>query len=111
MENNENLNEELKEASEKPRKKKLDSDEGSMRHVYIGPSLPGGRLEKNAVFTNSMAEIETYFGEEFVKYPQLGRLFVPVESLGEQKEKASTPGNALYKHYQDVALALKDKEA
>lgn len=80
-------------------------------YVYIGPSLPGGRLKSNTVLNSSMEKIKEYYKDVLEKYPQVARLIVPIEKLGESKEKVQTSGNIINKYYNDVASEIvKNKE-
>jgi hypothetical protein len=74
--------------------------------VYIGPSLPGGRLKSNTVLCGGIESIKEYYKEVIEKYPQVERLIVPVEKLGELKEKTQTHGNIINKYYGDVVSAM-----
>ena len=80
-------------------------------YVYIGPSLPGGQLKSNTVLNSSMEKIKEYYKDVLEKYPQVARLIVPIEKLGESKEKVQTSGNIINKYYNDVASEIvKNKE-
>lgn len=74
--------------------------------VYIGPSLPGGKLKSNTVLYGGIEKIKVYYKDMLEKYPQAVRLIVPVEKLGELKEKAQTPGNIINKYYGDIVSAM-----
>lgn len=74
--------------------------------VYIGPSLPGGRLKSNTVLRGKIEEVKEYYKDVLEKFPQVARLIVPIEKLGESKEKVQTSGNVINKYYNDVVSAI-----
>ena len=74
--------------------------------VYIGPTLPGGKLKCNTVLCGGMAEIKAYYSDVLEDYPQIERLIVPVHKLGEMKEKVQTPGNIINKYYGDIVSVM-----
>lgn len=78
--------------------------------VYIGPTLPGGKLKSNTVLCGGMEEIKKYYGEVLEDFPQVTRLIVPVQKLGELKTKVQTPGNIINKYYNDIVSAISNKE-
>lgn len=74
----------------------------SKRLIYIGPNLSRGRLLQYQVFIGGLPE---YLDAEFDEFPQLERLFVPVEKLNEAIEatrKAGTPLNKYYRQAMEV---------
>jgi hypothetical protein len=75
--------------------------------VYIGPSVPRGKLMKNAIFTGTREEIEKYLADVLEKYPKIKNLIVPVEELAESREKVSKPGNAINRYYVELASEFK----
>lgn len=75
--------------------------------VYIGPSIPRGKLMKNAIFTGTRKEIEIYLADVLEKYPKIKSLIVPIEELAESREKASKPGNAINRYCVELASEFK----
>lgn len=65
--------------------------------IYCGPTLPGGRLLGYAVFIGSLpATVESVIAE----CPEVSRLIVPVEKLGDVRRRCEISGteeNRLYK--------------
>ena len=76
--------------------------EGYSQFVYIGPSLPGGLLKKNAVMIGTFEEIKTYLAPVLEKFPQAERLIYPVEKAGYAMKKAQAQGNIIHKCYADL---------
>lgn len=76
----------------------------------MGPSLPRGTLNHNAVFDGTMQEITEYLSGVLEDYPQVKRLIVPVHKLGEASAKAQTPGNILHKYYNDIVSAVNSRK-
>ena len=80
------------------------------KFVYVGPPLPRGTLNHNAVFDGTMQEITEYLSEVLKDYPQVKRLIVPVHWLGVACAKAHTPGNILHKYYIDIVSAVSSRK-
>lgn len=70
--------------------------------VYIGPTLPNGRLKGNAIFSGSREEVTAHLAGVLEDYPLVNDLIIPVEELAEQRVKVSTPGNYINKCFKDV---------
>lgn len=75
--------------------------------VYIGPTLPKGRLKGNAIFSGSREQVTAFLADVLEEYPLVKDLLIPVEELAEKRLKASTPGNYINKCYKDVVLKAK----
>lgn len=97
-------------AQDAPAAGQQDSAAEYTKFVYIGPSLPRGTLNHNAVFDGTMEEITEYLSGVLKDYPQVKRLIVPVHRLGEASAKARTPGNILHKYYNDIASAVSGRK-
>lgn len=78
-------------------------------YIYIGPTL-NGKLKSNTVLQGDIEEITNYLSDVIEKYPQIKSLIVPIRELPEKKQKATTPGNILYKYYNDIVSTMKIKE-
>lgn len=78
--------------------------------VYIGPSLPSGKLKSNSIFIGSREMVQEELKEILEEYPLAGRLIMPVEQLAEKKDKVRTPGNILNKYYSDIVSSMVGKE-
>ena len=91
------------EAAEAPQdKEKPKLWEGYSQFVYIGPSLPGGLLKKNAVLIGEFEQITAYLAPVLEQYPQAERLLYPVEKAGYAMKKAQAQGNIVHKCYADL---------
>jgi hypothetical protein len=84
-----------------------ENQKASKCFVYIGPTLPNGRLKGNAIFSGSREEVTAHLADVLEIYPLVNDLIIPVEELAEQRVKASTPGNYINKCYKDVVAAAK----
>lgn len=80
------------------------------KYVYVGPSLPGGRLKSNAIFEGTKEEIKTFLADVITEYPQIKSLIVPVHQLGEASAKAQTKGNILNKYCNDILSAVNSRK-
>lgn len=78
--------------------------------VYIGPTLPGGKMKSNTVLCGGIETIKAYYKGVLKEYPQVVRLIVPVQKLGELKEKAQAPGNIINKYYGDIVSAMNNNK-
>lgn len=67
--------------------------------IYIGPNLSRGRLLQYQVFIGGFPE---HLDAEFDEFPQLERLFVPLEKLNEAVEEARKAGTPLNKYYKQA---------
>ena len=72
--------------------------------VYVGPSLPRGRLKSNTIFEGTRDQIlaSAELAEVLKRYPLVKNMLVPVSKLAEAKQKIRTAGNALHKFYADI---------
>lgn len=76
--------------------------EGYSQFVYIGPSLPGGLLKKNAVMIGTFEQIKAYLAPVLENFPQAERLIYPTEKAGYAMKKAQAQGNIIHKCYTDL---------
>ena len=76
--------------------------EGYSQFVYIGPSIPGGLLKKNAVLIGEFEQIKAYLAPVLEKYPQAERLLYPTEKGGYAMRKIQAQGNIVHKCYMDL---------
>ncbi len=75
--------------------------------VYVGPSIPRGRLKENAVFRGTRSDVLEYLADVVEQYPQIPRLIVPTNRLAAFSVKVKTPGNIANKYYSDIASAIR----
>lgn len=78
--------------------------------AYIGPSLPAGLLKTNKIMIGTREEIMKELAAVLEKYPLVGKLLVPVETLAEKKDRAATAGNILNKYYSDIVSSIAESE-
>lgn len=76
--------------------------------VYVGPSLPGGRLKGNAVFRGTFEDVLKYLSDVLEKYPQAEKLIVPTHKLAVFSAKVKTPGNIAHKYYNDIVSTMRN---
>lgn len=81
------------------------------KYVYIGPSLPNEKLMANTVISGTKAEIVDYYKEIIERFPNVGKLIVPVERLADCRAKTKTSGNVYYKYYNDLVQQIRQKGA
>lgn len=97
--------------TEKSRQMRADkAEEEKKTFVYIGPSLPGGKLKSNKIFIGTKQEIENEMSGIIEEYPMIRQLIVPVGQLAEKKVKVKTSGNILHKYCADILSMAAKKE-
>ena len=91
------------EAADAPQDKgRRKLGEGYSQFVYIGPSLPGGLLKKNAVLIGEFEQIKAYLAPVLEQYPQAERMLYPTEKAGYAMRKIQAQGNIIHKCYMDL---------
>lgn len=100
--------EEAVEAAAKVAKEQSVINEGT--YIYIGPSLPKGKLKSNTVLQGEREEIEEHLKEILEEFPEVKRLIVPTSKLGESKAKLKAQGNSLYNSYEKVEATMRGEE-
>lgn len=75
---------------------------GKVTLVYIGPSLPFGKLRSSMILKGTGEEIGAYLGELKESYPEIERLLVAPEDLTDALDKVGRKGTILHKYYEDV---------
>lgn len=83
------------------------ADSASGIWCYIGPNLRG-LINHNKIFRGTRAEVLKQAERVLEAYPEAQRLIVSGENLTRDRERAGTPGNAIYETYKD--LEKKEKE-
>jgi hypothetical protein len=78
------------------------AEEERVKLVYIGPSLPFGKLRKSMILEGTESQIWAFLGEMRDLYPELPYLLVKPEELPEAMKKVSAMGNVLHKYYNDL---------
>lgn len=77
--------------------------------VYVGPSIPRGRLRANAIFRGNREDVLAYLADVVKDYPQVKNLIVPINRLAFYSARVKTPGNIAHKHYNDIISAMSRK--
>lgn len=102
------------ETENEQRKETMSSSDNSFdveeydMFVYVGPSLPGGRLKENAVFRGTFEDVLKYLSDVLEKYPQAEKLIVPTNKLAVFSAKVKTPGNIAHKYYNDIVSTMRN---
>lgn len=78
---------------------------GTVKMIYIGPTLPKAMLKTNRILEGTPEEIKKELATVLEKFPLVERLLVPVDGLAEKKDKVRTAGNILNKYYSDLVSA------
>lgn len=89
-----------------------DAAEEVVKLVYIGPTLPTGKLKCNRIFEGTEKQIKEELKAVLEEYPLVERMIVRVNELEEKKNKVNTAGTIWHKYYADIAsvIAAKEKE-
>lgn len=93
--------------AEKTEKKGTKVTQEVLRRVYVGPSIPYGKLRTAMVLTGTEGELEEFWKEEKERYPEIRYLMVPVEELPEAMEKVNRKGTILHKYYGDMLSKMR----
>ena len=93
--------------AEKPAEATKQAEEESGLFVYIGPSIPRGRLKENAVFNGTFGDVIAYLADVVADYPLVEKLIVPADKLAAYSVKAKTPGNIIHKYYSDIVSTMR----
>jgi hypothetical protein len=75
-------------------------------YVYLGPSIPGGKLQRNAVFAGGLEAVKSYFADEIAKHEVLA-LFVPVSEAQGAKADIARAGTLFNKYYNRIISAIR----
>lgn len=73
-----------------------------VRLVYIGPSLPYGKMRSSMILTGTEEEINGFLAEIKEQYPEVTHLLVPPDKLTDALEKVARKGTILHKYYEDM---------
>ncbi len=92
---------ETAKVTEVPVKQKTHTQRPSCFCVYIGPNLKG-LLQTGTIWRGTRDSALRTCAEAVKQFPEVQKLIVPGERLGEARGKIKTPGNALYQAYQAV---------
>lgn len=92
-------------------KEKTEEEKEELTLVYIGPSLPAGKLKSNRIFIGTMEAVEKELEAVLQEYPLVKKLLVTVDKVAEKKDKARTKGNILNKYYSDLVSGIAANEA
>nr|WP_296834692.1 hypothetical protein [uncultured Marvinbryantia sp.] len=84
--------------------------EDVVKLVYIGPTLPAGKLKCNRIFEGTEAAIKKELEAVIKEYPLVERMLVNVEGLTEKKARVRTTGTIMNKYYSDILSAIAAKE-
>lgn len=93
------------QAAEKPQEVPQEATE-QVTLVYVGPSLPKGRLKQNSIFVGTRQEIEKELETVVESFPLVKNMLVPVSELAEAKNKVKSSGNVLHKYYADMVSLI-----
>ena len=74
------------------------------RFIYCGPNIPGGALQRYAVFKGGFPG---HLDDLFDKCPAIKCLFVPVTSLAKAEQSINTKGTSEHSYFQDALQFIK----
>lgn len=78
------------------------AEEKQVTLVYIGPSLPYGKLRSSMILKGTQEEIDGFLAEIREQYPEVTHLLVPPDKLTQALEKVGRKGTILHKYYEDM---------
>ena len=77
--------------------------------IYVGPTLPRGKLKCNTIYEGTEAEINKELENVLEEYPLVSKMLVPIEKLADAKYKVRTTGNIMNKYYTDLQSVISAK--
>lgn len=83
--------------------------EETKKVVYVGPTLPRGKLKCNTILEGTETEIKNELKEILEEYPLVSKMLVSVSKLSEAKFKIRTPGNIMNKYFTDMQSVISGK--
>lgn len=96
-------------ATEEKKQAKQNQQAEEKQLVYIGPTLPGGKLKCNQIFLGTEDAIKEEIKDVLEENPLVEKMLVETVDLAERKQKVKTEGNIYNKYYKDIASTA-DKE-
>lgn len=83
--------------------------EETVKVIYVGPTLPHGKLKCNSIYEGTKEEINKTLKNVLEEYPLVSKMLVPIEKLAEMKYKVKTSGNVMNKYYADLQSVIAAK--
>lgn len=74
-------------------------------YIYVGPSIPKGRLKKGSVFRGTHSAVLKHLGDIITAYPEVRDMIVTSDMLSDAKARLLGGGNLLSESYK----ALQDR--
>lgn len=74
----------------------------TVKRVYIGPSIPFGKLREAMILEGTEEELKAFVSDLAEEYPEIPCLLVAPEELTEAMEKVGKKGTILHKYYSDM---------
>lgn len=74
----------------------------AVKWVYIGPSIPFGKLREAMILEGTEEELKAFVSDLAEEYPEIPYLLVAPEELTEAMEKVGKKGTILHKYYSDM---------
>ena len=77
--------------------------------VYVGPSLPKGRLKKGTIFRGTKAMVLKHLEPVISEYPEVQGLLVTSDKLGKARELLRIGGNFMSVTYDKLTNKFNNK--
>lgn len=78
------------------------------QYIYVGPSLPSGKLQSNTVFKGNFKKIVDMLSGIIDEIPQIKNLIIPINKLSEYEKKLNRKDNIISKYYSDIVSHFKN---
>lgn len=95
-------------ADETDSEESAESTEQSKSWVYVGPSLPGGKLSQNTLYRGTRAEVMAYIESRASGY-SLSMLVVETSELAAARRAIRAKQGAIWQAYQKVLKQMRKK--
>ena len=89
-------------AAKRAAKAKGPGQDERVTYVYIGPSIPGGKIQTSGILTGTQASIDAYLADMMESYPEIAHLLFTPDKLADAMKKVQQRGNILNKYYSDI---------
>ena len=103
---------EMSEADSYEEKKpaKEETAQECTHYIYVGPSVPNGKMKNGAVYNGTINDIKAYLAEDLAAYPAAEKLIIPLDDLAEVQAKVNQSGNSYNNHYNETAALITAKK-
>ena len=78
-------------------------------YMYIGPTIPSGRLSNNRLLFGRYKDIINQYTKEIEEYPAIKNLILSVDGIAAASHKIKQKGNSLNAFYAQIESQINTK--